>query len=91
MGEVAGRTALLPHLMSDLLFIILFLVTLKTSFIPFCIQQTTELGGMRVMALNAFTSLQGGMDTGFVHPDLIFTVAGIADLIPFFLQNQFRY
>ena len=90
VGEVAGGTALLPYLMNDLLFIILFLVTLKTSFIPFCFQQVAELGGMRVMVLDAFPSLQSGMDTGFIHPDLIFTVAGIADLIPLLLHQEFR-
>jgi hypothetical protein len=29
------------------------------------------------------------MDIRFVHPDLIFTVAGIADFIPFFLEQKF--
>jgi hypothetical protein len=91
MGEVAGGTALLSRFMNDLLFVILFFVTLEASLIPFCLQQMTELGGMRVMALTAFTSLQSGMDIGFIHPDLISTVARIADFISFFLQNQFRY
>lgn len=43
------------------------------------------------MALDAFSSLESGVDTGFIQPYLFFAVAGITDFISFFLQNQFRH
>ena len=89
VGEVARCTALLPHFMDYFLFIILFLMTLIASFISLRFQQVTELGSMGIMALNAPPSLERGMNTRLIHPYLIFTVAGIADFISFFLQNQF--
>ena len=90
MGEMTGRTALLPHFMSYLLFIILLLVTLKASFVPFGLQKVTELGSMGVMTLTAFPSLQSSMDIRFIHPYLILTVAGIADFVAFFLEDELR-
>ncbi len=87
--EVASGTALWPHFMNDLLFVILFFVALKASLIPFRFQQMAELRGMRVMASRAFPPLQSGMDIRFVHPYLVFAVAGIADFVSFLLQNQF--
>jgi hypothetical protein len=89
--EVAGRATFLPHLMNDLLFKIPFFVTLKTGCVPFRLQQVVELGSVRIMALSAFPSPQGRMHIRFVHPDLFFAVAGIADFIPFFFQDQFGY
>lgn len=91
VGGVAGGAALLPDLMKHLLLVALFLVALKTRLIPFCFQQSAELRGVRIMALNAFPSLQGGMDIGLVHPDLVFAVARVADFISFFLEDQFRH
>src|SRR4030067_1447540 len=49
----------------------------------------TELGSVGIMALHAPPSLDRGMNTRLIHPYLIFTVAGIADFISFFFQNQF--
>jgi hypothetical protein len=88
MREMAGCTTLLPNFMGYLLLIIFPFVTLKASFVSLCFQQPIVLGGMRIMALNASSSLQGGVDIRFIHPYLIFTVAGIADVISFFFQNQ---
>jgi hypothetical protein len=85
--EMAGCTTFFPHFVDYLLFIILLFVTLKASFIPLCFQQVTVWGGMGIMALNAFPSRQGGVDIRFIHPYLIFTVAGIADFISFFLKD----
>jgi hypothetical protein len=84
---MAGCTTFLPHFMDYLLFIILLFVTLKASFIPLCSQQVTVRGGMGIMALNASSFLQGGVDIRFIHPYLIFTVAGVADFISFFLKD----
>jgi hypothetical protein len=75
--------------MGHLLVVILLLMTLIAGLIPLCLQQVTELGGMGIMALHAPSSLERGMNAGLIHPYLIFTVAGVADFIPFFLQNQF--
>jgi hypothetical protein len=85
--EMAGCTTFFPHFVDYLFFIILLFVTLKASFIPLCFQQVTVWGGMGIMALNAFPSLQGGVDIRFIHPYLIFTVAWIADFISFFLED----
>jgi uncharacterized membrane protein YhaH (DUF805 family) len=89
VGEMAGCTTFLSHFVSYLLFIILFFVTLIASVITLCFQKVTSLGRMGVMTLNAFPPLQGRMHAGFVHPYFIFTVAGIADFVTFFFQNQF--
>jgi hypothetical protein len=76
--------------MGNLLFVILLLMTLIAGFIPFRFQQVTELGSVGIVALDALSSLERGMNARFIHPYLIFTMAGIADFISFFFQNQFR-
>ena len=92
VGKVAsGAPFLLEDLMYNFLFEIFLLMALITDFIAFCLQQVFRLGGMGIMTLNAFSPLQHGMNIRLVHPYFIFTVAGIADLISFFLKNQFRY
>ena len=85
---MAGGATLWPYFMDHLLLIILLLVTLKTSFVPFRFQEMTCLGGMGIMALDAFPSLQSRMHIRFIHPYLILTMAGIADFIPFFFQDK---
>jgi hypothetical protein len=82
VGEMAGRAAFsLTYLMDYFLFIILLFMTLITSLVPFRFQQVTCLRGMRVVALNTFSILQYRMHIRFVHPDLFFAVAGVADLV----------
>lgn len=91
VSEMARGATLWPDLMNDLFSKALFFVTLETSFIPFRLQQVAELGSVGVMALNAFPPGQGRMHAGFIHPYLLFAVAGIADFISFLFQDQFGY
>jgi hypothetical protein len=44
---------------------------------------------MGIMAENAFPFAQGSMDIGLIQPHLFFAMAGITDLIPLFLQQEF--
>jgi hypothetical protein len=89
VGQMAGRAAFsFTDLMDHLLFIILLFMTLITSLVPFRLQQVAELGSVRIMALSAFPSPQGRMHAGLIRAYFIFAVAGVADLVAFFLQEK---
>jgi hypothetical protein len=74
--------------MDDLLLIVFLLVTLIARCIARCLEKVIRLGGMRVVAEDAFSLLECGVDIGLVQSDLFPAVAGIADLIAFFLKDE---
>jgi hypothetical protein len=89
MGKVANLTTLsLYRPVTHLLFIISLLMALITALLPFGLQQISCLGGMGIMAGRTFASLQGGMNAGLVQTYLLFSMARITDLIPFFFQQK---
>jgi hypothetical protein len=50
MRSVARCATFCPYFMDNFLLIILLLMALKASFIPFCLQKVTPLGGMGIVA-----------------------------------------
>ena len=88
VGEVAGGATLLPYSMDHLLFVILFLVALKASFVPFRIQEMACLRRMGIMAGNAFTPLQSRVDIRLIQADLLFGMAWVTNLISLFFQDK---
>ena len=89
VSKMAGGASFIPNFVGHFLFIILFLMTLITSLVAFCLHQVARLRGMGIMAESAIPFVQNSMDMRFIQPYLFFAMAGIADLIPLFLQEEF--
>ena len=87
VGRVASCTTFLPHFMEYFLFIILFLMALIASFVTLCFQQVAGLRGMGIMALNAFPSLQGRMDTR-LYSSLFYLYCGMDSRFHFLLSSE---
>ena len=89
VSEVANQTPFrLDDCMDDLLLEVFFPVALVTGFTSFELEKVIGLGGMGVMADDAFSLLKDGMNVRFIHADLFFAMAGITDFISFFLQKE---
>ncbi len=56
VGKMTGHTALSTDFVSHFLFIVLFLMTLKASLIPFCFQKVAVLRSMGIVTLDALSS-----------------------------------
>lgn len=86
---VAGPASLLlDDGMNDLLLIGLFLVALVARFRAFRLEEVAPLGGVRVVAGDAFSGPQRGVHPGQVQTDLFFRMAGVAQVVPLLFQQE---
>jgi len=74
--------------MDNLLLIVFLLVALIARGTALCLEQVFRLGRVRVVAEGASSSLECGVDVCLVQANLVPAVAGVADLISFFLKDQ---
>ena len=91
VGEVARlASARGQDFVDGFLLVAFLLVALVAKLGTFRLQEVTRLGGVRVMARGAFPARQCGVNIGLVHPDFLLAVAGVADLVALFLEDQPR-
>jgi hypothetical protein len=91
VGEVARLASACGYDFVDgFLLVALLFVALVAKFGTFRLQEVACLGGVRVMARGAFPPRQYGVNVGLVHPDFLLGVAGVADLVAVFLEDQPR-
>ena len=74
--------------MNYFLFVVFFLVTLVADLPSFCFKKVAYLGGMRVMAVGAFSFFQRCMHHRFAESDLPFFVTGKTHLIARILEDR---
>jgi hypothetical protein len=92
MDAMATQAAIvLDNPVYDLAIEFFFLMTGKADRIPLCRQKIWGVGGMRIVAGNTFSPPHGGMDIFLIQFQVLDLVTGIAEVIAFFLQNEFRH
>jgi hypothetical protein len=86
---MAGPASLfLDNGMDDFLLIGILLVAQVARLRAFRFQEVAPLGGVRVVAGDAFAGRKGGVHPGPVQPDLLLRMAGEAKVVPLFFQEQ---
>jgi hypothetical protein len=89
VGGVALQAALVvDDRVDDFAAVFPFIVAGETDRIPLFRQEVRLIRGMRIVAGNAFPLAHSGMDVALIQLQVLDLVAGVAEVIALFLQNE---